>query len=52
MDVKFGPLTRDWTKKLKIHYANEANGMVVFMKEALKNRLGRFEDQEKASKCC
>ncbi|KAI5672283.1 hypothetical protein M9H77_12647 [Catharanthus roseus] len=37
-------------KKIKIHDANVANGMVVYMEKALKNKHKRFEDQGKTSK--
>ncbi|KAI5668798.1 hypothetical protein M9H77_18651 [Catharanthus roseus] len=50
MDVKLRPLARALAKKLKIHEANEADGMVAFMEKALKYNLEGFEDQGKASK--
>ncbi|KAI5667426.1 hypothetical protein M9H77_17279 [Catharanthus roseus] len=46
MDVTLGPTTRTQKKKLKILEANEVNGMVVYMKKALKNKFG---DQGKAT---
>ncbi|KAI5677757.1 hypothetical protein M9H77_08707 [Catharanthus roseus] len=42
--------SEDQEIKLKIHNANKANGIVVFIEEALKNKLECFEAQGKASK--
>ncbi|KAI5667945.1 hypothetical protein M9H77_17798 [Catharanthus roseus] len=50
LKLKLGPLTRARMKKLKIHDANVDNRLVVYMEEALKNKLEGFEDKGKASK--
>lgn len=46
MKLKIGPITRAQRKRLKLQ---EDNGMILYLKEALKNLEG-FESQEKVSK--
>ncbi|KAI5664405.1 hypothetical protein M9H77_23728 [Catharanthus roseus] len=50
MELKLGPPTRAQGKKFKIYDDNVANGLVVFMEEALKNKLEGFEDKGNSSK--
>ncbi|KAI5677804.1 hypothetical protein M9H77_08754 [Catharanthus roseus] len=50
MKLKLGPLTRALGRKLKIHDANLANGLVAYMAETLKNKLEVFEAQGKDSR--
>ncbi|KAI5654505.1 hypothetical protein M9H77_31692 [Catharanthus roseus] len=42
---------RAWVKKLKIHDVNEANDVVAYMEETLRNKLEAFKIKERLPNC-
>ncbi|KAI5680958.1 hypothetical protein M9H77_02185 [Catharanthus roseus] len=47
LDLRLGPITRAQIKKLKLQ---EDDGMIAYMEDALKSKVGEFEDQGKHPK--
>ncbi|KAI5676583.1 hypothetical protein M9H77_07533 [Catharanthus roseus] len=50
MELKLGPITKAWIKKLKASFGIGDSGMVSYIEEALKNKFEEFQGQVKTSK--